>query len=152
MSFVRCAVRVMCTSKVPMSISRPLAIASMARSRRSMARDEQQAVGIVEMGQEVRSGDLRVDVGVERRDAPGAGDPLPHRDQPSEQVAFGAQRLLVEALDRALELLGDLEEAIQVPVEDGDDELDRPQRPDLALVGDLLPLPIEALEWLARGG
>ena len=54
-------------------------------------------------------------------------DPLPHGDQPPEQVAIGAQRLLVEALDRALEVLGDLEEAIEVPVEDGCDELDRPQ-------------------------
>ena len=79
------------------------------------------------MGQEVRSGDLRVDVGVERGNAPGPGDPLPHGDQASEQVAIGAQRLLIEALDRALEVLGDLEEAIQVPVENGCNELDRPQ-------------------------
>ena len=85
---------------------------------------------------------------MERRDATRTRDPLAHRDQPPEQVAVGAERLLVELVDGPLEVLGDLEEAVEVPAEDGDDELDRAQQPDLALVRDLLSLLVEPLQGL----
>ena len=153
MSFVRCAVRVMCTSKVPMSISRPFAIAAMARSRRSMARASMHVVGILEIGagspvgrsrRRRRCGAMR---SAERgRSACRMATSRPSRSR-SVPSACSSRRSTV-----TLEVLGDLEEAIQVPAENGDHELDRPQRPDLALVGDLLPLPIEAIEWLAVAG
>ena len=58
------------------------------------------------------------------------------------------RRLLVQAIDGYLQAFSDLEEPVEVPVENRDDEFHGAEQPNVALVGDLRALLIEAFQRL----